>query len=330
VGQQALKIIFAGTPDFSVCPLKALIDSAHEVIAVYTQPDRPSGRGRKLTPSPVKACALEHGIRVFQPEKLNAPEDQQALAELQADLMVVVAYGIILPEAVLNAPRLGCINIHASLLPRWRGAAPIQRAILAADAQTGITIMQMDAGLDTGDMLLKMPCAIAPDDTGSSLHDRLAILGAQALMQVLPELSDGRLVGEKQDDAQSNYAKKLQKSEALIDWAKPATEIVAQVNAFNAWPVAQTPVDIKNTGQAQMMRIWRAQAIEYSAEDRPQDGPQDAQPGQVLRCDREGIDVLTGEGCLRLLNIQMPGKKPMDVSVFVNANDLSGMLLGQS
>lgn len=313
-----LKIIFAGTPEFSVPPLKALIDSPHEVIAVYTQPDRPAGRGRKLTPSPVKACALEHGIKVLQPEKLKSVEEQQPLIDLQADLMVVVAYGIILPEVILNAPRLGCINIHASLLPRWRGAAPIQRAILAGDRESGITIMQMDIGLDTGDMLLKKTCPIEELDTGSSLHDRLSLLGAESLMEALPGIATKTLQAEKQDDTQSNYAAKLHKSEALIDWAKSAKEIQAQVNAFNAWPVAQTPIDIKQDGNSQMLRIWRAQSVEG----------QSARPGKVLSCDKKGLDVATGDGVLRLTEIQMPGKKPMDAQAFVNANDISGLQLG--
>jgi len=320
VSQPSLRVIFAGTPDFSVAPLKALIDSEHEVVAVYTQPDRPAGRGRKLTPSPVKACALEHGIEVYQPEKLKSAEDQQTLIDLHADLMVVVAYGIILPEVILKAPRLGCINIHASLLPRWRGAAPIQRAILAGDVESGITIMQMDIGLDTGDMLLKTRCDIEADDTGSSLHDRLSVMGAQALMEALPGIASGTLQGEKQDDAQAIYANKLQKAEALIDWGQPAKKLQLQVNAFNAWPVAQTPIEVK--GKAQMLRIWRARALE---------GPTDVSggtPGKVIRCDKQGIDVVTGEGLLRLLEIQMPGKKPMDVQSFVNANDISGMILG--
>ena len=316
MSDKPLKIIFAGTPDFSVAPLKALIDSEHEVVAVYTQPDRPAGRGRKLSPSPVKTCALEHGIDVYQPEKLKSAEDQQPLIDLNADLMVVVAYGIILPEVILNAPRLGCINIHASLLPRWRGAAPIQRAILAGDTESGITIMQMDTGLDTGDMLLKATCNIEADDTGSSLHDRLAVIGAQALMDALPGIVSETLKGEKQDESLTNYANKLQKSEALIDWHKSAKELQRQVNAFNAWPVAQTSIEIK--GKAQMLRIWRAIAIDGSGE----------QPGKVLRCDKQGIDVVTGDGLLRLLEIQMPGKKPMDVKAFVNANDITGIILG--
>lgn len=320
MSEQPLKIIFAGTPDFSVPPLKALIDSPHEVVAVYTQPDRPAGRGRKLTPSPVKACALEHDIPVYQPEKLRQPEDQQPLIDLQADLMVVVAYGIILPKVILDAPRLGCFNIHASLLPRWRGAAPIQRSILAGDAETGITIMQMDVGLDTGDMLLKKICPIADDDTGSSLHDRLSIMGAETLMDILPAIASGKLQPEKQDDSLANYAEKLQKAEAIIDWTKSAGEIKAQINAFNAWPVAQTPVDLKQDGTVQMMRIWQAQLTDGTVGNES--------PGKVLNCNKQGIDIATGDGVLRLMKIQMPGKKPMDVPAFVNANDISGMQLG--
>ncbi len=318
---EPLKIIFAGTPDFSVPPLKALIDSPHDVIAVFTQPDRPAGRGRKLTPSPVKACAQEHNIPVYQPEKLKSDEEQSMVLGLKADLMVVVAYGIILPKVVLDAPRLGCINIHASLLPRWRGAAPIQRAILAGDRVTGITIMQMDVGLDTGDMLHIRNCEIEATDTGSSLHDRLSVLGAEALMEALPAIADGTIEAVKQDDNAANYAQKLHKSEALIDWSKPAPEILLQVNAFNAWPVAQTPVDIKSNGKPEMMRIWQAEVID--------DQRQDA-PGKVVNCNKLGIDVATGQGLLRLKTIQMPGKKPMEVQAFVNSVDLTGQLLGTS
>ncbi|MCW9047493.1 MAG: methionyl-tRNA formyltransferase, partial [Gammaproteobacteria bacterium] len=315
MSDKTLKIIFAGTPDFSVAPLKKLIESEHEVVAVYTQPDRPAGRGRKLTPGPVKVCALESGIDVYQPEKLKDKIDQQPLIDLNADLMVVVAYGIILPEVILNAPKLGCINIHASLLPRWRGAAPIQRAILAGDAESGITIMQMDVGLDTGDMLLKTRCNIEPEDTGSSLHDRLSIMGADALMQALPGIINKTIKPEKQNDSLANYAHKLQKSEAVIDWSKSAKEIRLQVSAFNAWPVAQTPIDIK--GKTQMLRIWRTKVNDEVKSSIA------GQPGQVLSCTKQGIDVLTGDGVLRLLEIQMPGKKPMDVASFVNANDIS-------
>jgi len=322
VTDQPLKIIFAGTPEFSVPPLNALIESPHEVVAVYTQPDRPAGRGRKLTSSPVKLCAEAHGIPVFQPERLRDAEDQQVLIDLQADLMVVVAYGLILPPAILQAPHLGCINIHASLLPRWRGAAPIQRAILAGDRETGITIMQMDKGLDTGDMLLKKTCPILEDDTGSSLHDRLSQLGAEALMEALPGISAQSLAGEKQDDSLANYAEKLHKSEALIDWSRSASAIRAQVSAFNAWPVAQTPVDLKGNGEPQMLRIWRAEVLPAESVH------SEASPGTVISCNKQGIDIMTGDGVLRVTQLQLPGKKPMDAPAFVNANDISGMHLG--
>ncbi|MCW9013391.1 MAG: methionyl-tRNA formyltransferase [Gammaproteobacteria bacterium] len=312
-----LKIIFAGTPDFSVPPLTALIESEHQVVAVYTQPDRPAGRGRKLTASPVKQLALEHDIPVYQPLNFKSAEDQQALIDLQADLMVVVAYGLILPKVILDAPRLGCINIHASLLPRWRGAAPIQRAILAGDAESGITIMQMDAGLDTGDMLLKKTCPVQAEDTGSSLHDKLSIMGAEALMETLPLLAGQSLKPEKQDDSLACYAEKLHKSEALLDWQQPARQLAAKVRAFNAWPVAQT--EMVQNGKTQMLRIWQAQRVDRSS---------DAVPGTVLKCDKEGIDVATGEGVLRMQQIQLPGKKPMDVPAFVNAHDITGLVLG--
>jgi methionyl-tRNA formyltransferase len=312
-----LRIIFAGTPDFSVPPLQALIDSEHQVIAVYTQPDRPAGRGRKLTPSPVKQLAMQHDIPVYQPPSLKSEDEQQVLADLDADLMVVVAYGLLLPKAVLDAPRLGCINIHASLLPRWRGAAPIQRAILAGDSETGITIMQMDVGLDTGDMLYKKACTIAAEDTGSSLHDRLSLLGAEALMDILPAVAAGTAQGEVQDDALANYASKLNKAESRIDWSGSAQQIANQVRAFNAWPVAQTTLD--RNGEQQVLRIWNAFA---------EDAATGAEPGRVLSCDKTGIRVATGDGVLCLTRVQLPGGKPMGVQDFVNAHDLSGLQLG--
>jgi len=310
---QPLNIIFAGTPDFSVPPLAALLESEHKVIAVYTQPDRPAGRGRKLTASPVKQLALEHSIPVYQPKNFKSEEDLLQLEQLQADLMVVVAYGLLLPVRVLEAPRLGCINIHASLLPRWRGAAPIQRSILAGDSETGITIMEMEAGLDTGPMLLKKSCVIGPEDTGGSLHDRLSPLGAEALLEALPGIVDTSLKAEIQDDSQAEYAAKLNKGEAAMDWQRSAQELGRQVRAFNPWPVAQTKLSDK------VLRIWEAE---------PLSGGEGATSGTVLACDRDGIDVATGDGLLRIKTLQLPGKRAMNAADFLNAHSLEGVILG--
>jgi len=310
---QGLKIIFAGTPIFAASSLQALLNSEHEVLAVYTQPDRPAGRGRKLTASPVKTLALEHDLPVLQPESLRDEQTQQALADWQADVLVVVAYGLILPKPVLVAPRLGCINVHASLLPRWRGAAPIQRAILAGDEQTGVTIMQMDVGLDTGDMLHKVVCFIENTDTAETLHNKLATLGATALCDTLELLSNGTAVPEKQNDADANYAEKLQKAEAQIDWTQSAQVLARTVHAFNPWPVAFTRVNDKN------LRIWLAQAM---------DAASDATPGTVLTESREGIDVATGDGVLRIHQLQLPGGKTLDARQFLNAHSLLGIQLG--
>jgi methionyl-tRNA formyltransferase len=313
----SIRIVYAGTPDFSVPALTALIDSDVEVVAVYTQPDRPAGRGREPRPSAVKLKALENNIPVFQPESLKNVEAQQCLSELKPDLMIVTAYGLLLPKAVLDIPRLGCINIHASLLPRWRGAAPIQRAILSGDKTTGITIMQMDEGLDTGGMLAKTECAINIDDTGSSLHDRLKSLGAETLMSMLPAFVDGETKAEVQDESLATYASKLSKQEAEIDWSQPAEQLERSVRAYNAWPVAFTSFQKK--GKTEMLRVWKSIVVE---------GKNAQPPGTVISSGRDGIDVVTGEGVLRLIEVQPAGKKPMAAADFANAYNLNEQVLG--
>ncbi len=313
----SIRIVYAGTPDFSVLALSALIRSEHEMVAVYTQPDRPAGRGREPRPSPVKLIAKEHGIPVFQPESLKDLEAQQQLRELKPDLMIVTAYGLLLPQAVLDIPRLGCINIHASLLPRWRGAAPIQRAILAGDTSTGITIMQMDHGLDTGSMLAKAECKINHDDTASCLHDRLMTLGAETLMAMLPVFVAGETKAEVQDESLTTYAGKLSKQEAEIDWSQAAPQLERNVRAYNAWPVAFTGWLKKD--KTETLRVWKSVVIEGSSTQ---------PPGTVINSGREGIDVATGDSILRLLEVQPEGKKPMLATAFANAHDLSGQVLG--
>jgi len=308
-----LKIIFAGTPEFSVKALDALLHTNHDIIAVYTQPDRPFGRGRKLRPSPVKQMALQNEIQVIQPVTLKDTEVQQQLHALQADVMVVVAYGLILPTEILEAPHFGCLNIHASLLPRWRGAAPIQRAILAGDKKSGVTIMQMNAGLDTGDMLLKHECEIHADDTTAILHDRLADMGGRAIVEVIEQLEQQQLQPVSQNDDQACYAEKLNKSEAQIDWSKSAVELDRQVRAFNPWPVAQTLWGDK------VLRVWMSSLCDSSS---------DTEPGRVIAASKKGIDVACGGGILRLEQIQLPGGKPMPAHAFINAHDISGQLLG--
>lgn len=311
-----LRIIYAGTPEFSVAALSGLIASEHEVIAVYTQPDRPAGRGRDLKASPVKKKALEHGIEVYQPASFKEQKDLQQLASLDADLMVVTAYGLLLPPAVLETPKLGCINIHASLLPRWRGAAPIQRAILAGDDRTGITIMQMDEGLDTGDMLAVAECEISADDTGSSLHDKLMALGASTLMSILPAIAGETIEAVRQDDSDACYASKLTKAEAKIDWRTSAVEIERAIRAYNAWPVAYCSYE--RNGKPSSLRLWRSELVTGGTTS----GQLAAEAGRVVAESAQGIDVITGDGILRITELQPEGKRRMPVADFLNANSL--------
>lgn len=300
----SLKIIFAGTPDFAAKHLEVLLNSPYQVVGVFTQPDRPAGRGKKLMPSPVKVLAEAHGLPVFQPESLRNAEQQQLVADLNADVMVVVAYGLILPANVLEMPKLGCLNVHGSLLPAWRGAAPIQRALWAGDTQTGVTIMQMDVGLDTGDMLLKVSCPILPQDTSASLYDKLAELGPQALLESLHQLSQNTLVPEKQDDSLATYAHKLSKEEARIDWNLPAITLERCIRAFNPWPFSYFVISDQN------IKVWRASAI---ASD------EKFIPGTIISAAKSGIQVATGEGILNLEIMQPAGKKPMSTQDLLNS-----------
>ncbi|MCQ4325994.1 methionyl-tRNA formyltransferase [Stutzerimonas stutzeri] len=310
-----MRIVFAGTPEFAARHLQALLDAGQSVIAVYTQPDRPAGRGQKLMPSPVKQLALQHGIAVYQPQTLRDPAAQAELAGLQAELMVVVAYGLILPQAVLDLPRLGCINSHASLLPRWRGAAPIQRAIEAGDGESGVTVMQMEAGLDTGPMLLKVSTPIAASDTGGTLHDRLAELGAQAVVQAVDALAAGTLAPEVQDDALATYAHKLNKDEARIDWTRPAVELERLIRAFHPWPICHSTL----AGEA--LKIHGARL-----------GAGQGEPGLILAAGKEGLSVACGEGALLLTRLQLPGGKPLAFADLYNSRReqfAPGQVLGQ-
>jgi methionyl-tRNA formyltransferase len=307
----ALKVIFAGTPEFSVAPLQALIDSPHEVVAVYTQPDRPAGRGRKLTASPVKSTAQAHDIPVYQPENLRDADVQATLSAHHADIMIVVAYGLILPREVLQTPKMGCLNIHASLLPRWRGAAPIQRAIEAGDTETGVTIMQMDEGLDTGDMLYKLTTPISADDTTQTLHDRLSQLGADALMTTLEKLQTGALMPQKQNPSEATYAEKLSKAEAQIQWQEPSDTLVRKIQAFNPWPMAFT------TYQTQPLRILQARLPDTLPANQ-------GAPGEILAVEKQGILVATGSTPIWLTQVQPAGKQAMSAYDFAQARQLKG------
>ena len=307
-----LRIVYAGTPDFSVPALEALHAAGHEIVAVYTQPDRPAGRGQAVGAGPVKRCAQALGLPVEQPATLRSPEAVARLREHTADLMVVAAYGLILPPAVLELPRLGCWNIHASLLPRWRGAAPIHRALLAGDTETGITIMQMDAGLDTGPMLLKRPTAIGEREDGGTLHDRLAALGAEAIVAAIAEFQAGRLTPDPQPADGVTYASKIRKEEARIDWTAPARAIDRQVRAFNPWPVAET------RWQDRQLRVWAAEPLRAAS----------GEPGQVVEANGAGIVVAAGEGALRLTRVQLAGRRAMTAAEFLNAHPLAGARFG--
>ncbi|MCG7499253.1 methionyl-tRNA formyltransferase [Vibrio sp. Of7-15] len=299
-----LRIVFAGTPDFAARHLAALLSSHHEVIAVYTQPDRPAGRGKKLTASPVKNIALEHDVPVYQPENFKSDEAKQQLADLNADLMVVVAYGLLLPQAVLDTPKLGCINVHGSILPRWRGAAPIQRSIWAGDKETGVTIMQMDIGLDTGDMLSIATLPIEATDTSATMYEKLAELGPDALVACLSDIADGTAVATKQDDELANYAKKLSKEEAKVDWTLDAEAIERCVRAFNPWPMSHFSAADNN------VKVWQSRVEPHSG---------DEQPGTIIKADKTGIYVATAKNAIVFEQLQPPGKKAMKVQDLLNS-----------
>ena len=304
-----LKIIFAGTPDFAAKHLAALIESEHQVIATYCPPDKPAGRGKKLTACPTKILAQEHNIPVYQPVNFKEHADKQQLAALGADVMVVVAYGLLLPETILEAPRLGCINVHGSLLPEWRGAAPIQRAVERGDKETGVTIMQMDKGLDTGNMILKAQCTIESVDTSASIYEKLAELGPEALLDTLAIMSSGDYSSEPQDDNIATYAAKLDKAEAELDWSLSASTLDQKIRAYIPWPVAQfTFTDEKS--QSHRIRVWQADIVTHQG---------DELPGTIVEASKQGITVATGENALRLQLLQLPGKKSLPVQDILNA-----------
>lgn len=308
-----LRIVFAGTPEFSVPALDALAAAGHEIVAVYAQPDRPAGRGRAVAAGPVKRRALELDLRIEQPATLRTPEAVAQLSALEPDLMVVVAYGLILPQGVLDVPDLGCLNIHASLLPRWRGAAPIHRAILAGDARTGITIMKMEAGLDTGPVLLTRSTGIGVRENAGSLHDRLAALGAEAIVVAVDEWRSGRARPVPQPEEGVTYAAKIRKEEAIIDWSRPADEIGRQVRAFNPWPVAET------RWAGQQLRIWEAEALP---------GDIGTEPGRVVEARNGRIVVATGSGVLKLGQVQLAGRRVTGSAEFLNAQSLADARFG--
>ncbi|WP_036773764.1 methionyl-tRNA formyltransferase [Photorhabdus australis] len=300
----SLRIVFAGTPDFAARHLEILLTSQHEVVGALTRPDKPAGRGKKLTPNPVKVLAEKHNITVFQPTTLRSEENQQWILKQQPDVIIVIAYGLILPKAVLDIPRLGCLNVHGSLLPRWRGAAPIQRSIWAGDKETGVTIMQMDVGLDTGDMLYKASCPIAPEDTSASLYEKLANIGSDALLKTLSLITSGKIQPEVQNEKLVTYAEKLSKEEARINWKLSAADLERCIRAFNPWPMSFFEIE------GQPVKIWEANAIEKQTS---------AEPGTVLKADKEGIHIATANGILNITQLQPASKKSMSVENLLNS-----------
>lgn len=313
-----MRIAFAGTPDFAAASLGALIEAGHDIVAVYTQSDRPSGRGRKTRRGPVSQLAQDHGLRIEQPESLRNSDAQATLREIAPDVMVVAAYGLILPQSVLDIPDHGCLNVHASLLPRWRGAAPIQWAIAAGDRETGISIMQMDAGLDTGDVLSRHSLTIADDDTGGSLHDRLAELGGEAIIATLHQLTHGSLTPQPQEDQGATYARKLERRDGGIDWQGSATSLARRIRGFNPWPTAHTTVG------DDAIRVLFAEPVNTEATD--------AEPGTVLEREPAGALVQCGEGVIRLTRIQLSGGRPQSIRDLINGGRsllLPGQRLGE-
>jgi methionyl-tRNA formyltransferase len=310
-----LRIIYAGTPEFAVPALQAMLQGEHRVVAVYTQPDRPAGRGRKLQASPVKVHALEHGIEVYQPENFDSAQDIDALAALQPDLMVVAAYGLLLPPAVLDAPRLGCINIHASLLPRWRGASPIQQAILAGDRDSGVTLMKMARGLDSGDMIARRSIEIEPQWNAGDLHDRLAPLGAELLMETMADIEIALQHAQAQDESQVTYAPRLVKQQAEVDWDKSQDLLLREIRAFNPWPVSYTTLEGQN------LRLWRAQVGILDAVGRP---------GEVVAHESDGVYVRCDDGIVQVTELQFAGRNRCDAAQALNARNLTGCRLGKS
>lgn len=313
-----MRVVFMGTPDFSVPTLEKIIEAGHEVIGVVTQPDKAKGRGKKVLFPPVKEKALEHNLPVYQPKRARDPEFIGQMRDLNPDVMVVVAFGQILPKALLDIPKYGCINVHASLLPKYRGAAPIQWAVIRGEKVSGVTTMQMDVGLDTGDMLMKTEVALAENETGGSLHDKLSVLGGELLVETLRGIEAGTIRPEKQDDSQAGeYARMLDKALGKIDFSMPAGEIERLIRGLNPWPSAYTFYHGKT------MKLWKAEVVSAN------DGGEAAAPGQILSVDKKGFTVQTGEGALRILELQMEGKKRMDAGAFLRGCPMAaGEILG--